>query len=257
MAKICAYCDKNLAWPDIFNCYYCQKTYCDKHYQAENHECPKVVAAKHIDKDYLRRKGVNITTGRYRIVCKNCGFTTEYLGIEKANQKRIDHIQNSNCPSEQVLLRQHEEDKKDDSEFMRRQSIEFSRDHEVNDWMYDCLNKAKSILLEHHNSGEIINEYSFSLFVQSDMPNAYGYIMLGAPPHFQIGIHQALSEDTERNRRMVTIVLVHELLHTIYGKDEGKVSYEEKILANRANHFDALIEMQNLALTGKMRFCNN
>lgn len=63
MAKVCGSCGRILHWPAIYSCYYCQKVYCDKHRLAENHECPKVTAAKHIEKDWLRKKGINITSG--------------------------------------------------------------------------------------------------------------------------------------------------------------------------------------------------
>lgn len=121
-------------------------------------------------------------------------------------------------------------------------------------WIRNCLTKAKLILLEHHNSGEIINKFSFSIFVQRDNPQVYAYIS-GDPPHFRIGIHPELSRESELTKRMLVVVLIHELLHTIYGTQEGKVQYEEKILANRANYYDALVELENLALTGKMHFC--
>lgn len=110
MVKQCAFCNAILSWPKIFSCYYCQQTYCDKHRIPEHHECPKVMAAKHIEKDYLRRKGVNITSGKYAAVCKQCGFTSEYADIEEANQIRIDHIKEKGCAGQEVQLRQHFED---------------------------------------------------------------------------------------------------------------------------------------------------
>lgn len=63
------------------------------------------------------------------------------------------------------------------------------------------------------------------------------------------------TEESERIKRMLVVVFIHELLHTIHGSHEGKVQYEEKILANRSNYKDALVELENLALTGKMHFC--
>ena len=92
LAKICSLCDKQIVWPDIFNCFYCQKQYCPEHSQPENHECPKVSAAKHIKGDYLRERGVNITSGRYRVECKIHGFITDYFEIGTANQKRIERV---------------------------------------------------------------------------------------------------------------------------------------------------------------------
>lgn len=129
-------------------------------------------------------------------------------------------------------------------------------------WIQTCLEKAKAILLIHHNSGEIINKFSFSLFVQKEKPHVYAYIT-GESPNFRIGIHPELAKDfgkesteeSERIKRMLVVVFIHELLHTIYGSQEGKVQFEEKIIANRANYKDALVELENLALSGKMHFC--
>lgn len=66
-----------------------------------------------------------------------------------------------------------------------------------------------------------------------------------------------LVEPTKENIRMVTIVLVHELLHAIHPEDENHsiVRPLEKVFANKAGYFDALREMEILALNGKMRFC--
>ena len=77
-------------------------------------------------------------------------------------------------------------------------------------------------------------------------------------PVYHIGIHNALSEDNEENRRMLTVVLVHELLHAIHpdwGHD--KINPEERRLANLANYYDALHLMEILFLSGKMSICNN
>ena len=63
MAKTCHACGGTLAWPGTYRCRYCKNTYCADHRVAENHDCPKVVAARHIKRDYLRKRGVNITTG--------------------------------------------------------------------------------------------------------------------------------------------------------------------------------------------------
>ena len=97
MGKTCYFCNKIIVWPEINSCAYCGNHFCEEHRIAEKHECPKVVAAKHINKDYLRRKGVNITTGSFKAVCKNCGFETRFIDIESANQERINHKRIKNC----------------------------------------------------------------------------------------------------------------------------------------------------------------
>lgn len=52
-------------------------------------------------------------------------------------------------------------------------------------WIQTCLEKAKAILLIHHNSGETINKFSFSVFVQKKKPHVYAYIV-GEAPNFRI-----------------------------------------------------------------------
>jgi len=252
--KNCNYCKKELVWPDINSCYYCQKNYCGEHRLAENHECPKVMAAKHIETDYLRKKGVNITTARFAVICKNCGFESEYEDIEKVNQIRIDHIKQSHCKSEMVKLRQHDDDKEDDEEFIQKTYPT----NQGNTWMYGCLEEAKQIIKNNHNAegiSEFFSEANFSIFVQTDMENAYGYIN-GNFPFYRIGIHQALEENTPESYKMVTVVLIHEILHALHDDwSESQVSGEENRLANLGLHFDAIRNLDVLYLSGKMKLC--
>lgn len=128
------------------------------------------------------------------------------------------------------------------------------------DWMYDCLDEAKKIIIEHHKTvdpTEFLEKCEFRIFIQTDKPQAYGYINLGSHPLYNIGIHKILIESTKENIGMVTIVLVHELLHSIHPEDENHsiVTPLEKVFANKAGYFDALREMEILALNGRMRFC--
>lgn len=58
---------------------------------------------------------------------------------------------------------------------------------------------------------------------------------------------------------MLVIILVHELLHAIHDREgwgHDKINPLETKLANLAGYFDALIEMENLAISGRMHFCN-
>lgn len=259
MAKICAFCSQAVVWPNIFTCVYCQKTYCPLHRIAENHNCPKVIAAKSIEKEYLRRKGVNITTGKYAVACKKCGYRTEYFDIEAANLRRIAHIKVKGCPSSLVQLRQHEEDRAEDAKLEEQ-----SRAKDPTDWMDVCLQQAKDIIRKHHVNYDVKSFFEnaiYELYIQNDKPNAYAYVnIIEGSSRFAIGIHPVLSEEKPTNKRVLTIVLVHELLHSIHndeGWEEGRILYEERLLANKAGHYDALVELQNLALSGKMRFCDS
>ncbi len=127
-------------------------------------------------------------------------------------------------------------------------------------WMCECLSDAKSIISTHHgfDCTDFFRNSSFILFLQLDKQYAYAYIGMTGGPVYHIGIHNTLSEYNERNKRMLTIVLVHELLHAIHpdwGHD--RINPEERRLANLANHYDALHEMEILFLSGKMSMCNN
>ena len=252
--KFCYSCQKKLVWPDINSCYYCKKNYCGDHRLAENHECPKVMAAKHIEKDYVRKKGVNITTARFAVICKSCGFSSDYGDIEKMNQIRIEHIRAYHCKSETVQLRQHEEDRKADDEFIRKTYPT----EQGNTWMYGCLQDAKKIIEEHHKFegiSELFHDAKFSIFIQYDRENAYGYID-GAYPFYRIGIHRSLEKNSVESYKMVTVVLIHELLHALHGNwSESQVYTEENRLANLGLHFDAIQNLELLYLSGKMRLC--
>ena len=84
-------------------------------------------------------------------------------------------------------------------------------------WMCTCLHDAKTIIRAYHGEEyrEFLSIAKFELFIQQDKQYAFGHIQLGMHPYYPIGIHNALKEDTSRNRRMITVVLIHELLHAI------------------------------------------
>lgn len=181
------------------------------------------MAAKNIKGDYLREKGINITSGRYRTECKIHGMISDYSDIETANQKRIEHIKQNNCPSQLVWLKEHEEDRKADMEFVK---TNLPQDHKEGDnWMYQCLAEAKSIIKRYHIDYDVrafFENTTYELYVQHDKEHAYAYInLIDGSDHFPIGIHPALSENTLQNQKMPVIVLVHELLHAIHDREVG------------------------------------
>ncbi len=128
-------------------------------------------------------------------------------------------------------------------------------------WMCICLNDAKTIINAFHKGydcKEFLGKSNFELFIQDDKQYAYGYIGLGMHPYYPIGIHTALRTDSMENRGMLTVVLIHELLHAIHpdwGHDQIRPA--EHVLANKAGLYDALRNMDVLFLSGKMSFCNN
>ncbi|GEM_PF-160308 len=128
-------------------------------------------------------------------------------------------------------------------------------------WMCICLNDAKAIINAFHTGYDcrtFLSKVEFELFIQQDTQYAFAHIGLGMHPKYPIGIHNALKEDSKENRGMLTVVLIHELLHAIHpdwGHDQIRPA--EHVLANKAGLYDALRNMDVLFLSGKMSFCNN
>jgi len=240
--KTCAFCNKKIVWPDIFNCYYCKKQFCGEHAQPENHEDPKVMAAKHIKGDYLREKGVNISTGRYRIECKEHGFVSDYYDIEIANQKRIEHIKEYKCQSNSVWLREHDEDRDADKGFVASSKTETSFGKSAQtEWLYELLVKAQYVINQYHmNQKDFFRDCEFRFRFDQETDEAFGYLN-GSFPIYVIGIHELFSNPTDEDKRFVTMTIVHELLHAIHHDwSENQVRGEEYKLANLAGYFDTL-----------------
>jgi len=127
-------------------------------------------------------------------------------------------------------------------------------------WMCECLDDAKKILNAHHSNDcrEFFKITKYRLFIQQlEMQYAFAHIQL-THPVYSIGIHNALKKKTLPNKRMLTIILVHELLHALHPDwGHNRIIPEERRLANLAGYFDAFIEMDRLFLSGKMSLCNN
>ena len=143
-------------------------------------------------------------------------------------------------------------------------------------WLSDCLEDAKNLIVEYHDEkpddksfvdcANFFAHKTFDVKLQNN-GNASGDINLirGLPsqPSYKIFIHDSLKEDTRDNRRMVTVVLVHQLLHAIHPsrmhdftniqKGINKLEHE---LANRASYHDALLNLESLIQSGKMHLCN-
>lgn len=229
-------------WPDIFNCFYCQKQFCSEHALPEKHEDPKVMAAKHIKGDYIREKGVNISSGRYRVQCKEHGFVTEYYEIEEANQKRIEHIKQNNCPSQSVWLREHEEDRSADKEFVGKPRGGPSLGKEPDtQWLYALLEKSQGIINQYHkDQKDFFADCNFRFRFDQETDDAFGYLD-GTFPNYIIGIHELFSVPTEEDKDFVTMTIVHELLHAIHHNwSEKEIVAEEYKLANLAGYYGTL-----------------
>lgn len=218
------------------------------------------MAAKHIEKDWLRKKGVNISSAKYAAVCKECGYISDYDDIEQSNQKRIDHIKSKGCPPAGVQLRQHEEDRNADEEII---DLQVRKSSEVGEWMHQSLTAAKDIIKKFHlycdcDTETFFRTTTYDLYIQNDRQSAYAYINIArGSTHFPIGVHPVLSEQTPYNQRALVVVLVHELLHALHQNwGHDKINPQEKLLANKAGYYDALIELERIAVSGKMRLCS-
>jgi|APSaa5957512535_1039671.scaffolds.fasta_scaffold04223_6 hypothetical protein len=85
------------------NCKLCGKIVCDAHILPENHECVKHIYVKFLRKKWLRKYGLNVSTGRYTVSCDQCNYRSEIMRIEDAGEKREFHIKNG-CDSSKVFL---------------------------------------------------------------------------------------------------------------------------------------------------------
>lgn len=99
----CAQCGRSEPFP--FTCAYCRMKFCSDHRLAEAHNCFKAKHAKFIRKEWLRKQGTNITSGKFVVVCDVCGFKGESGRlIEIAGQQREDHIKEKGCDVARVFL---------------------------------------------------------------------------------------------------------------------------------------------------------
>ncbi len=143
-------------------------------------------------------------------------------------------------------------------------------------WISDCLEDAKNLIVEYHDEkpddksfvdcANFFAHKTFDVKLQNN-GNASGDINLirGLPsqPSYKIFVHDFLKEDTRDNRRMVTVVLVHQLLHAIHPSRmhdftnvQKGINKLEHDLANRASYHDALLNLESLIQSGKIHLCN-
>ena len=95
--------EKNLHSFNSKNCKLCGELVCDKHVMPENHDCVKHIYVKYLRKNWLRKYGLNVSTGRYRVSCDKCRYRSEFLVIEDAGEKREFHIKNG-CDGSKVWI---------------------------------------------------------------------------------------------------------------------------------------------------------
>ena len=96
-------------------------------------------------------------------------------------------------------------------------------------WLSDCLKDAQNAILEYHDEkpddqnfadcAKFFASKTFGVKIQNN-GNASGDINLirdlPSQPSYKIYIHDVFQNDTRDNRRMVTVILIHQLLHAIH-----------------------------------------
>lgn len=95
--------EENLHSLNSKNCKLCGELVCDKHVMPENHDCVKHIYVKYLKKKWLRKYGLNVSTGQYKVSCEKCGYDSEFMFIEDAGKKREFHIKNG-CDDSKVFL---------------------------------------------------------------------------------------------------------------------------------------------------------
>lgn len=143
-------------------------------------------------------------------------------------------------------------------------------------WLSDCLKDAQNALVEFHDErpddsnfadcAKFFASKSFGVKIQNN-GNASGDINLirdlPSQPSYKIFVHDAFQDDTRDNRRMVTIILIHQLLHAIHPSRmhdsmpaQKGINKMEHDIANRARYHDALLNLESLHQSGKVNLCN-
>ena len=107
LANICLFCGDRLDSPSM--CTYCGFRFCDEHKPTDAHQCIKTRYSEYIKKTNSKIPP-NIVTGKFRVVCKMCGFnTSKGVPIEYAGEELVQHMQTVGC-SQNIFLEEVKED---------------------------------------------------------------------------------------------------------------------------------------------------
>lgn len=86
-------------------CKFCNRFCCIDHLLCHKHDCVKDRHVKFVRKSWLRKYGLNVSTGYYTVVCDACGYVSSPASlIEIAGEERLSHISEIGCNSNQVWL---------------------------------------------------------------------------------------------------------------------------------------------------------
>jgi len=143
-------------------------------------------------------------------------------------------------------------------------------------WLSDCLKDAQNVITEYHDEkpddknfedcAKFFASKTFGVKMQNN-GNASGDINLikdlPSQPSYKIYVHDIFKDDTRDNRRMVTIIIIHQLLHAIHpsrmhdsANVQKGINRLEHEIANRASYHDALLNLESLRQSGKITLCN-
>jgi hypothetical protein len=86
-------------------CKFCNRFCCIDHLLCHKHDCVKDRHVKFVRKLWLRKYGLNVSTGYYTVTCDACGYVSPSASlIEIAGEERLTHIAETGCNSNQVWL---------------------------------------------------------------------------------------------------------------------------------------------------------
>ena len=143
-------------------------------------------------------------------------------------------------------------------------------------WMMDCLDDAKNVIIEFHDekpedrnfvdcrkffAGKIFDvKLQNSKNISGDISLIKG---LTSQLSYKIYVHNMFREDTRDNRRMITVILIHQLLHAIhpsrnhdFSNGQKGINRLEHEISNKAQYHDALLNLESLHQSGKINPCN-
>ena len=220
-------------------CKLCGYVYCKDHLSPQRHKCAMLENVEYVKADTFSSSVVSQSQNELQM---SSSTDTANLDVEPSVKKVTSMTSNMDSPY----------------------------------WLSDCLEDAKNLIVEYHDEKPDDKSFvdcknffahkTFDVKLQNN-GNASGDINLirGLPsqPSYKIFIHDSLKEDTRDNRRMVTVVLVHQLLHAIHPSRmhdftnvQKGINKLEHDLANRASYHDALLNLESLIQSGKMHLCN-
>jgi len=87
------------------NCKFCDQPCCFDHLEFKKHKCPKTEPLQFLRKHWLRKKLQNVSSGRYLVVCDQCGYVSQGgVLIDVSGEERTQHIANTGCDQKKVFL---------------------------------------------------------------------------------------------------------------------------------------------------------